>query len=75
MEYLLLVDGSVKVVPEADTYEAVMVMLKDEPNSKHYWHSKEGVWRVSNISPLGDRETYRLDTDPPDMVKLAVMLE
>lgn len=75
MEYLLLEDGTVRVVPEIDTYDVVESLLNAEPGSSHYWLSKEGVWRVSNISPLGDRETERLEGGPPDMVKLAAMLE
>lgn len=75
MEYLLLQDGSVRVVPEIDTYDVVEALLKAEPGIKHYWLSREGVWRVSYLSSMGARRTDRLDVDPPDMVKLAAMLE
>lgn len=75
MEYLLLEDGTVRVVPEIDTYDVVESLLNAEPGSSHYWLSKEGVWRVSYLTSVGARRTDRLDVDPPDMVKLATMLE
>lgn len=75
MEYLLLSDGSVKVVPNTNIYPEVIDMLHAHPGSVHYWENGEGLWRKTYITALGARKTEILEVSPPDMVKLAAMLE
>lgn len=75
MEYLLLSDGSVRVVPDTQIYPEVEDMLHAHPGSVHYWVNDKGWWRKTYISALGARKTEILKVSPPDMVLLAAMLE
>lgn len=75
MEYLLLATGGVLPVDKQDDYTGVEKCMREYPGSEHYWCSQEGVWRRSFINAYVVRKTEILWDGPPEVIKLAAMLE
>jgi len=75
MEYLLLSNGGVIPVDEQDNYTDVESCMREYPGSEHYWRGQSGIWRRSFINVYDVRKTEILRSGPPEVIKLAAMLE
>lgn len=75
MEYLLLLDDSVKPINDNLGHGEVVSLLNQNPSAvAYYWWSKEFGWSCFKIVGYEPNITHQLD-DVPNVIKLAAMLE
>lgn len=75
MEYMLLSDGSVKTFECLDTHLDVIDALHDYGGVAYYWWSENFRWSCikPDSSAVGSKQVN--ESDVPDIVKLAAMLQ
>ena len=73
MEYMLLLDGSVKVFDMIQEVPDVLIAMAANGGVAYYWRTSWGWGEITLSTNL--EEGGKAIADPPDVIKLAAMLE
>lgn len=75
MEYMLLLDGTVKVFNRIATSTEVLTALYENDGAAYYWRDSSAIWyMLTPISVPGSIAQTTADA-VPDIIKLAAMME